>query len=169
MCVREIALTQDNGAPWTLQVGTLEFGGVKLCLLDEDGQDCVRAMIQPMDEFYQILLPNLNGPRRNPFVSWAEGHERLGELWPQYQPLFVAKVTDLLNHPIIRALRVSEFYHLLYQAALTNGVEKGSGPDDEPRLVFDLSRIHMQPRMIQALLRIFPVASAGSRQVLDLP
>jgi hypothetical protein len=162
MYAHDIALTRHNGEPWTLQVGTLDFGGVKLRLLDENGQDCIRATIQPVGEFYQILLPNLNGNRRNPFVSWAEGHERLGELWPQFQPLFVAKVTDLLNHPIIQALRLREFYRFLRQAAITNQGVSGEESADKLQLVFNLKRIHVQPRMVQALFRIFPSAETGA-------
>ncbi|MEI2609562.1 MAG: hypothetical protein V9G20_13115 [Candidatus Promineifilaceae bacterium] len=169
MCGRNIALTRQSGQPWTLQVVSPEWGGLDLCLFDDGGQECVRAAIQPIGGFYQILLPNRSGSRKDPFVGWAEGQERLDEILPQYHPVLPVEAQELLTHPIIGALRVREFYHLLYQAALTNRVEKGRGPDDEPRLVFDLSHIHIQPRMIQALLRIFPVAEAGSRQVLDLP
>ena len=166
---RTIALTRQNGQPRTLQVASPGWGGLDLCLFDDGGQECVRAAIQPIGGFYQILLPNRSGSRKDPFVGWAEGQERLDEILPQYHPVLPVEAQELLTHPIIGALRVREFYHLLYQAALTNRVEKGRGPDDEPRLVFDLSHIHIQPRMIQALLRIFPVAEAGSRQVLDLP
>jgi hypothetical protein len=148
-------------------VAAPEFGGLDLCLLDDTGKECVRAAIQPIGGFYQLLLPNLSGSRKDPLVIWAEGQERLETILPQFRPVLPAGVVDLLTHPVIGALQVREFYHLLYQAALTNRNQKDNGPEKEPRLVFDLSRIHIQPRMIQALLRIFPVEEAGSRQIID--
>ncbi len=167
MCVRDITLTRQDGQPWTLQVAAPEFGGLDLCLLDAEGQECVRAAIQPIGGFYQLLLPNLSGSRKDPFVVWAEGQERLETILPQFLPVLPAGAVELLTHPVIGALQVRAFYHLLYQAALTNRNQKDNGPENEPRLVFDLSRIHIQPRMIQALLRIFPVEEAGSRQIID--
>ncbi len=167
MCVRDITLTRQDGQPWTLQVAAPEFGGLDLCLLDDTGKECVRAAIQPIGGFYQMLLPNLSGSRKDPLVVWAEGQERLETLLPQFRPVLPADAVDLLTHPVMGALQVREFYHLLHQAALTNRNQKVNGLEDEPRLVFDLSRIHIQPRMIQALLRIFPVEEAGTHQLVD--
>lgn len=156
MCVHDITLTRHDSEPWTLQVAAPEFGGVNLCLLDEEGRACARAAIQPIGEFYQVLLPNLQGSRRNPYVGWAEGHERLGELLPQYEAVLAAKVRDLLYHPIVRALRLREFYAFLRQATVTNQGQPDETAPHGLQLVFDLRRIHIQPRMVQAVFRIFP-------------